>query len=338
MQKFFKVLATVLVLSLMLSLAGCGDYVAKVNGKTISKKDFDKRFSQVQADMKLQGVDFTSADGQKMLESLKQQTLDQMVNELLILDYAKEKKIEPTKDEITNKINEIRAQFSSPQEFDKALKDRNISTDDLTEMVKLQLINEKIYNEVTKGITVSEQEVKDYYEKHKNEPDFQAPEKRQVRHILIAVSDGNAQNNPHFTPNVKRTDAEAKKLAEDLIKQIKAGKDFATLAKEKSDDPGVKENGGEYTFGRGEMVKEFEDAAFALKKPGDITETPVKTAFGYHIIKLEKIIPAKQKTYDEVKEQLKNYLLEQKKRDAYNKFLEDLKKKAKIETKLNTSK
>ncbi|GAV22790.1 peptidylprolyl isomerase [Carboxydothermus pertinax] len=335
MKKFIKILAAVFVLTLALGLAGCGDYVAKVNGKTISKKEFDRRFSQVQADMKLQGVDFTSADGQKMLKNLKQQTLDQMINELLISQYAKEKKIEPTKDEITNKINEIRAQFTSPQEFEKALKDRNISNDDLTEMVRIQLINEKIYNEITKGITVSEQEVKDYYEKHKTEAEFQSPEQRQVRHILIAVNDGNAQNNPHFNTSVKRTDAEAKKLAEDLIKQIKAGKDFTTLAKEKSDDPGVKENGGQYTFSRGEMVKEFEDAAFALKKPGDITETPVKTAFGYHIIKLEKIIPARQKSYDEVKEQLKNYLLEQKKRDAYSKFLNDLRKKAKIETKLS---
>ncbi|ABB16224.1 peptidylprolyl isomerase [Carboxydothermus hydrogenoformans] len=335
MKKITRVVAVLLTFVLALIVAGCGDYVAKVNGKTISKKDFDRRFAQVQADMKLRGVDLTSTEGQKMLQSLKQQTLDQMINEILISEYGKEKKIEPTKDEITNKINEIRAQFPSPQDFEKALKDRNITDKDLQEMVRVQLINDKIYNEVTKGITVSEQEVKEYYEKHKNEPDFQTPEQRQVRHILIAVNDGNAQNNPHFNINVKRTDAEAKKLAEELIKQIKAGKDFATLAKEKSDDPGVKENGGQYTFSRGEMVKEFEDAAFALKKPGDITETPVKTAFGYHIIKLEKIIPARQKTYEEVKEQLKNYLLEKKKREAYNKFLEDLKKKAKIETKLS---
>lgn len=98
-----------------------------------------------------------------------------------------------------------------------------------------------------------------------------------ARHILITVAE---------TATQAEKDA-AKKKAEDLIAQIKAGADFATLAKDNSEDPGSKDRGGDYVFGKGQMYPDFEAAAFALS-PGQITETPVLTTAGYHIIKLEE--------------------------------------------------
>ena len=122
---------------------------------------------------------------------------------------------------------------------------------------------------------------------------YKQDESRDARHILIAVK-----------PNDPKSDADAKAKADDILKQLKGGADFAKLAKQYSDDPGSAKEGGELgNVSHGIMVKPFEDALFAIAKPGDIAG-PVKTQFGYHIIQLEKITAAEQKPFAEVRPQL----------------------------------
>ena len=122
---------------------------------------------------------------------------------------------------------------------------------------------------------------------------FKQGETRDARHILVAVNGKDPQ-----------ADAAAKAKADDILKQLKAGGDFATLAAKYSDDPGSAKAGGELgKVSRGIMVKPFEDALYGMQKPGDITG-PVKTQFGYHIIQLESISAAAQKPFAEVRAQL----------------------------------
>lgn len=116
-----------------------------------------------------------------------------------------------------------------------------------------------------------------------------------ARHILISTID-KATNTP--LPEEKK--AEAKKKAEEILAKAKAGDDFAELAKEYSEDPGSKDNGGEYTFGYGKMVPEFETAAFSLK-PGEISDL-VETNFGYHIIKVEEKIASTPEDIEKAKD------------------------------------
>jgi len=117
---------------------------------------------------------------------------------------------------------------------------------------------------------------------------YKQDETRDARHILIAV-------------NAKRSDAEAKAEADDVLKQIKAGGDFAKLAMKYSDDPGSAKQGGELgDVSRGMMVKPFEAALFGAAKPGDIVG-PVKTQYGYHIIQLESVKAGQVKSFAEVK-------------------------------------
>ncbi len=117
---------------------------------------------------------------------------------------------------------------------------------------------------------------------------YKAPEQVHVAHILIANED----------------DASAKAQTEELLKQVKAGADFAKLASEKSSDPGSRAKGGDLGLvARGRMVPEFEEAAFALKNAGDISPV-VKSKFGYHIIKLIEHKPARIMSFEEVSPQL----------------------------------
>jgi peptidyl-prolyl cis-trans isomerase C len=116
------------------------------------------------------------------------------------------------------------------------------------------------------------------------------------------------QEEVHARHILVKTEDEAK----DIIKQLDAGKDFAELAKEKSSDPNKSEGGDLGYFSKGRMVKEFEDAAFALKK-GEYTKTPVKTQFGFHIIKVEDTRTAPPPPFDQVKDQIRQLVM----RDKY---------------------
>ena len=163
---------------------------------------------------------------------------------------------------------------------------------------------------------VTDAEVQAYYNQHI--ADYQVKEQVRARHILIAVPEGADA----------KTDAAAKAKAEDLLKQIRGGADFATLAKANSDDPGSKASGGELGFfTRGKMVPAFEQAAFALQ-PGQTSDL-VKTSFGYHIINVEEKKPEHTKTLDEVKGDILPVLQQQKVGAAEQAFANQLADEAK---------
>ena len=158
-------------------------------------------------------------------------------------------------------------------------------------------------------VQISDDDYKKVYEQ--NKALYQDPEQVDVRHILIS------------TQNNKRSDADALKIAQDVKKQLGAGADFATLAKKYSDDPGSKDNGGLYkNVVKGQMVKEFNDAAFSLK-PGQISD-PIKTTFGYHIIKVDAHREARTKPLDEVKPQIEQSVRAEKTAEQLDKLSEDI--------------
>src|SRR4029450_2821785 len=116
-----------------------------------------------------------------------------------------------------------------------------------------------------------------------------------------------------------------------ILARARAREDFATLAKESSEDPGSAPKGGELgVFGRGQMVPPFEQAAFALK-PGEVSGVG-ETPFGFHVIKVTDRAPARKLAFDEVKERLKQEMVQQKRQQAQQSFLNSLRAKAKIET------
>src|ERR1700722_4190259 len=158
---------------------------------------------------------------------------------------------------------------------------------------------------------VTDQQVEQYYQGHQK--DYQVPDEVKVRHILIKVATGADA----------KTDAAAKQKAEDLLKQIKGGADFAALAKANSDDPGSKEQGGELgMIQRGVTVPAFEKAAFSLQ-PGQTSDV-IKTQFGYHIIKVEEKQTAHLKPLDEVKAQIVATLTRQAEADQQAAYAQQL--------------
>ena len=185
---------------------------------------------------------------------------------------------------------------------------------------KERLILQKLMQEnIEKDPQLSDEEIKKYFEGHPEE--FKESEQIRARHILIKAE-------PSASADQK---AEAKKKAQALLARAKKGEDFEKLAKENSQDPGSATRGGDLGFfPKGRMAKQFEDTAFAMKKAGQIADL-VETQFGFHIIQYVDRQISKEKGYDEAKEQIRRRLGPQKQREGYQAFIENVKKKHKIE-------
>ena len=173
-----------------------------------------------------------------------------------------------------------------------------------------------VQKNVISKVKVTDKDVEEYY---KNNPkEFEKPETVKARHILIGFKGD-------MTEDQKK---ELRKKAEDVLKKAKGGDDFAQLASEYSDDPGSKTKGGELGyFPKGNMVPEFENAAFNLK-PGEISNV-IETPYGYHIIKVEDKKAAEMPAFDSIKEQVRVKATQDAEQKKINEFIEKAKKDTK---------
>ena len=163
-------------------------------------------------------------------------------------------------------------------------------------------------------IEVSEEEIKQYYETHKGE--FKQPEGIKLKHILIYVPQ-NADN---------KTKERALNRAKQIRSQLAKGAKFEELARIHSDDTASREKGGDLGILRkGETLPEFEEKVFKLK-PGEISQ-PILSPYGYHIVKVEKIIPEEILPFEKVKDQVKEEVKREKERAAMEKLLKELAQK-----------
>lgn len=323
MSKRRLLLWTVLTIFAVVALTGCGSlsqyfggkWVAKVNGVKISVDDFNKRLEKVKASYQQQGIDFSSDQGKQMLTALNSQVVDDMVTEQLIMQEAQKEKLSVSDSQISAEIQNIKNNFKGADgkpdvsKYQDALKSQGMTEQDLKDYLKVQLTAKALYDKVTAGVQVTDADMEKYYNDNKNQ--FVDPEQVKARQILV------------------KTEDEAKAIIAEL--NAKNGANFAELAKQKSIDTGAKDTGGELGyFPKGEMVPEFEQAAFA-QQVGAWSQTPVKTQFGYHIILVEDHKAQVQKTYDQVKDQIKQNLPQQMKDTKFQQYLDNLKKQAKIE-------
>ena len=292
------------------------DPVATVNGEPITKAQLDEVFNEA---VKTLGVpvDQIPAD-QKMMGY--RQLLDRMIMDKL-LTKAAEGTVVPQAD-IDKQIAEIKAQFPSEEEFTKKLGEMGQTPDGLNEKIKAALQKEKwILSQISDQTNVTDEDARKFFDENKDR--FGKGETVRASHILFMVK-----------PDASEEDA--KKQLEAAKKAIARAKkeDFAKLAKELSEDPGSAEQGGDLDyFEKGQMVPEFADAAFS-QKVNTVSPEPVKSQFGYHVIKVTDKKPAQPATFETEKERILTGLKGMKEEQAVNNLFESLRSSAKIENTL----
>ena len=259
------------------------DTIAIVNGEKISKDAYKE-------EMSFYGAMLASR------QNLKNSIVQMMVQDKLIADDIKANKIEISDKEVNESFLNSVKQFGGQEQFDKMLDDYNMDVEKFKETVRKDLMYQKHKEWFEKENPVTDEEIKQYYEDNKDQ--FA---KRDASHILV----------------------EDEKTANEIKEKLDNGEDFADLAKEYSKDTANAANGGNLgTFSRGQMVKEFEDAAFKLKE-GEISE-PIKTQFGYHIIKINKVADS----VEDNKEAITKALNDKK----YADYIKELNEKANVVT------
>lgn len=275
------------------------EIAATVNGEPIYSKDINDEYNR--------------------LSPLLQQTytkeaiLNQTIDEVLLIQEAKNNNIKVTDSQIQEELNTFKEQNGlSQQEFEDVLKNQNLTITEVSGLIERRLMIKELLNRtILSNVNVSVEAINDYY--LQNKAQFTQPEEVTVQHILILVDD-----------NV--TDSQASKKINDINDEL-TDNNFCELAKKYSEDPGSKDTCGTYTFGKGEMVPEFEDASFRL----DINETEiVKSTYGYHLIKKLAYFPETVLELSEVEESIKTVLHDERTQQNFDSLLAELRAKATI--------
>ena len=300
-----------------LSLEKIPAVVARVNGKEIKKGELMDGAQAIQMQAAQMGQPLNpTAD-------LYRRTLDNLINIQLLHEDAKAQGVTVPDADVQQAVAARKRNFPSEADYKKALAQAGITEKDLLDRAREQLMIQKyIETKLAPKAAVSDQAVRDYYEKNK-EAQMKVPERRHVRHILIAVD-----------PKAPAADRDkARQKAQDILKRLQAGEDFGTLAQQLSEDPRSKDRKGDLGWIIHEQTRNvpaFGDAAFALKKPNDLSPV-VESPYGFQIIQLIERQAPTTLSFDQVKDRISEMLKQEEVKKVVQARIGELRAKGKVE-------
>ncbi len=293
------------------------DVVAKGKGFEIRRNQLDDEVIRITGEAAAHGQTIPP----ERMDLLQQQILDQIIQIQLLTAKATPQDKKEGQTIAEQQFAQAKAQLGSDDAVKLRLKAINLTQKQLIDKwAEAATATTVLKREL--NVKIADAEAQKYYDQHPAA--FEQPEMVSVRHILLSTRD------PDTHKQLSDTEKAAKlKQIEAILKRARAGEDFVKLVKEYSDDTASKDNGGEYTFARGQMDPAFEAASFSLA-PNQISDV-VTTVYGYHIIKLLKKIPAKKIEYAKVADRIKEGLLAQEIHKLAPAYIKKLKKEANVQ-------
>ncbi|APF23555.1 peptidylprolyl isomerase [Clostridium butyricum] len=338
MKRIKKLIAAVSIFTLSISVMGCKmiektpeaiqkTVYATVGDEKITKADMDEEMKATIDQLKQQyGDDY--ANNEKIKDQLKQmkvQYLNAMVNEKLMLKNAESVGVTPTDDELNEyadkQIEQLKQAYPDDAQLQQVLEANGFTEDSYKDYAKKQYKLQKVQEAITADVEVTDDDAKAYYDENKDSQ-YTVGAGANAAHILIAEkgSDGNID----FDASLAK--------ANEVKAKLDAGADFAQLASEYGTD-GTKDKGGDLGFVAYNQANYDQDflAGFKQLSEGQISD-PIKSQFGYHIIKATGIKDEVVTPFDDVKEQIKSQLLQQQQSKAFNDKISEWKDAAKVKT------
>lgn len=275
---------------------------------------YGKAISNIRRAMKMQGVPEEQLD--QAAKQIAQTALPQIAEEFVMLhalrDAAAKAGIVCSDEDVDAEFAKVTSQLPPGLTLEEAFERNGINADELKKQIAETLPVKKFFDDLAKDAAPSDEDIAKFYEE-KSES-FKTPEQVRASHILVKVDSGASDEDK----------AAAKAKIEGILAQIKDGADFAELAKAHSDCPSKEEGGDLGFFGHGQMVPEFDAAAFALEE-GGISDI-VETQFGFHVIKKTGAKEAGVTPLDEVKDDITKFLENQKKGEVINGYIKEFRK------------
>ena len=282
--------------------------VAVVGDQSISKSEFDDLITYAKKSYDAQKREFPKVGTPEYVQ-LRDQAMRFLIQRTQFEVKADELGIDISDKAVDKRIDQYvkERHQGDKKKFAAELKTQGLSEDQARDIIRANLIQEAIFNKVTKDVKVSDDEVKKYFDKNKAQ--YGTPETRVVRHVLVKKKD----------------------LADRLYSELSAGGDWKKIAKQYSQDPASKNQGGKMTATKGQLVPEFEQAAFTIGDNG--ISKPVKTQYGWHIIQALGPVKKSQATpFNQVKESIRQQLLQEKRNKEMEKWVADMRKDLNDET------
>jgi parvulin-like peptidyl-prolyl isomerase len=282
--------------------------VAVVGNKAITKAEFDDLVKYAKRSYDAQKRPFPKVGTQEYAQ-IRDQAVRFLVQRAQFEVKADDLGVNVTDEAVDKRITQYKKERhgGSDKKFQAELKAQGLSEEQARDIIRANLIQEAIYNKVTADAKVSDKEIRQYYDKNKAQ--YGTPETRVVRHVLV----------------------KEKALADRLYDQLRAGGDWKAIAKRYSQDPASKNQGGRMTATKGALVPEFEQAAFNVGNNG-ITK-PVKTQYGWHVIQaLSPVKKGSTTPFKQVKEAIRQQLVQEKKNQEMQSWVEDMRKDLDDET------
>ena len=290
--------------------------VAVVEGTAIKREELEKVFSQM---AQQQGIPAEAVPAEQK-NMAYHSILNDMINEKLIAKRSADEKV--TDEEVGTMFDRIKQNFGSDEELQKQIASHGQTVDGVKKEIRSSLQSQHwIDSQIKDKVSVTDAEADEFY---KANPDkFTQPERVRASHILVKVEqDAKAD-----------VVAEKQKQAQAIADRVKKGEDFGKLAEELSEDPSAKQNKGDLDyFNKEQMVPEFSNAAFAMKK--DEISNPVRSSFGFHIIKVTDHQQAGTVSLEQVKPRLLAALKRQKEEQEFHKLVDGLREKADVKINL----
>jgi foldase protein PrsA len=309
-----------LLAGLAVLVAGCGtssdsgdvpsNSVAVVGDRTISKSEYDELVKYAKRSYGAQKRPFPKV-GTPEYAQIRDQAVRFLVQRAQFEVKAEDLDVDVSDDAVDKRVADYikERHKGDKKKFQAELKQQGLSEDQARDIIRANLIQEQIYNKVTKDVKVNDKELRQHYDKNKAQ--YGTPETRQVRHVLV----------------------EKKALADRLYNQLRRpGANWNAIAKRYSKDPGSKDKGGRYTATKGQVVPEFEKAVFTDLELNEVSK-PVKTQYGFHIIQaLTPIKKGSTTPFKQVKESIRQQLIQDKKNKAMEDWVADMRKDLEDET------
>ena len=276
----------------------------------------------------------------QLLSNMRRQFLEGLIDRLLILDQADKYRLRVTDEELEAKIGMLRKANTILEEesFNRYLKDQGMTPEKFRQNIREIMLMEKFRDKVAAELSVSDSEIQAYYNAHPSEFSREAvpaahillyaPAQDIPEHGLLSLENRLKKADPSLAgaalaAAVDKEEKRLSALAADIAVKARAGKDFGKLAGKYSQDPSAKRGGDLGTVGRGDMVKEFDEALFALRKDG--IAGPVRTRFGFHVIKALGDPKREVRLLSDVKDSVKRTLANGKIKDRFKALREEKK-------------
>jgi foldase protein PrsA len=318
-----RIIALLAALALAVAAAGCGgdggdddasdidvppNAIAVVGDREVTKEEYDRLLASAEKTYEARDQEFPAA-GTPEFAQLRNAIVRSLVEQKQFEIAAEELDVTVTDEDVDKRLDELKQQFfeGDEQKYKDELEAQGLTEEQVRTDLRTRILSEEVFKKVTSEVKVTDEDIQAYYDE--NQAQFETPASREVRHILVKT----------------------KARADQLHAQLEAGADFAKLARQFSQDPASKKEGGKFNAQQGATVAPFDKVAFDLDT-GELS-APVKTQFGWHIIEAVGDIQEKStQDLSQVEDQIRDTLLEEKKNTRINEWIEELRARFEDET------